>query len=190
MRSLIIVVGICVMAVALIPVCSARAQDTEEMTAKQFVLNPIGSVHKENGRTTLVLNKNVEPAVLGLEGFSHVWVFWWFDHNDTPEKRAILQVHPRGNMENPLTGVFACRSPVRPNPIALTLCRVLSVRGNIVAIDKIDAFADTPILDLKPYIPGPDSANASAPNWLKHRSKPTDKDAGNPSGQASEPDKK
>lgn len=114
-----------------------------------------------------MLNKEVQPALRGLDGFSHVWVLWWFNCNDTQEKRSILQVHPRGDSKNPLTGVFACRSPARPNLIALTLCRVLSVKDNVVEIDKIDAFANTPILDLKPYIPCYDSDQASVPGWLK-----------------------
>ncbi|MEA3546240.1 MAG: tRNA (N6-threonylcarbamoyladenosine(37)-N6)-methyltransferase TrmO [Thermodesulfobacteriota bacterium] len=139
------------------------------MTEKQFILSPIGSVHKENERTTLLLNKDVEPALRGLDGFSHVWVLWWFGRNDTQEKRSVLQVHPRRNRENPLTGIFACRAPVRPNLIALTLCRILSVKDNVVEIDKIDAFDDTPILDLKPYIPSCDSAKATIPDWLNNR---------------------
>jgi tRNA-Thr(GGU) m(6)t(6)A37 methyltransferase TsaA len=176
MRSATVVGKMCVSIVLLVLLCSATACESEQMTEKQFILRPIGSVHKENGHTTLVLNKKVEPALLGLDGFSHVWVFWWFDRNDTPKKRSVLQVHPRGNSKNPLTGVFACRSPARPNLIALTLCRVLSVKGNVVEIDKIDAFSDTPILDLKPYIPGFDSAKASVPDWLKNRKKAIDKD--------------
>ena len=74
---------------------------------------------------------------------------WWFHKNDTPVKRGILEVHPRANRENPLTGVFATHSPVRPNLIAITTCRILSVDGRFVTIDRIDAFDDTPILDLK-----------------------------------------
>lgn len=154
---------------------SATAYESERITEKQFVLKPIGKVHKANGITTIVLNKEVAPALQGLDGFSHVWVLWWFDRSDTPEKRSVLQVHPRGNIKNPLTGVFACRSPRRPNLIALSLCRVLSVTDNVVEIDKIDAFSHTPILDLKPYIPGYDSAEASVPDWLKNFNKTVDK---------------
>jgi tRNA (Thr-GGU) A37 N-methylase len=77
-----------------------------------------------------------------------------------------------------LTGVFACRSPVRPNPIALTLCRIRSVKNNIIEIDKIDAFANTPILDLKPYIPGYDSAHASIADWLKNRKEVMNENSG------------
>ncbi len=70
---------------------------------------------------SITLDKKYQEGLLGLEHWSHIQVIWWFDKNDTPEKRAILQVHPRGDQKNPLTGVFATRSPFRPNLIALTL---------------------------------------------------------------------
>ena len=146
----------------------AIEKESKYMDENQFTIKPIGSVYKANGRTTLVLKKEVLPALKGLNGFSHVWVMWWLNRSDKPGKRSTVQVHPRGNIKNPLTGVFACRAPVRPNPIALSLCRVLSVENNVVEIDKIDAFADTPILDLKPYIPKYDSAKASTPNWVEN----------------------
>jgi tRNA-Thr(GGU) m(6)t(6)A37 methyltransferase TsaA len=178
--SMIVFGTMCVITVALILLCSANAQEPEQIAEEEFTLGPIGSVHKEKGHSTLVLNKEVEPALRGLEDFSHVWVLWWFDRNDIPKKRPVLQVHPQGNKnqgnkKNPLTGVFACRSPIRPNLIALTLCRVLSVRGNVVEIEKIDAFTNTPILDLKPYIPSSDFAKASVPDWLSKRKKSIEK---------------
>jgi len=77
-------------------------------------------------------------------------------------------VNPRGDKNNPLTGVFACRAPVRPNLIALSLCKIISVNDNIIEVEKIDADADTPILDLKPYAPGQDSASGvKVPDWAK-----------------------
>lgn len=128
-----------------------------ESKAADFTVQPIGYVQVRGDRTTLVLKDQFVPGLLGLDAFSHVWVIWWFNRSDTPEQRAILRVHPRGDRRNPLSGVFATRAPVRPNPIALTLCKVLSVIGNVVEIDGIDAFDGTPILDLKPYIPGRES---------------------------------
>ena len=94
-------------------------------------------------------------------------MFWWFSNNDTPQKRSILQVHPRGNPDNPLTGVFATRSPFRPNLIALTLCKIVSINVNVIEIEKTDAFDGTPVLDIKPFIPGYDTAeNARVAEWL------------------------
>ena len=138
----------------------------EEPAEKSFTLHPIGSVQKIGERMVIVLDKKYQPGLLGLDGFSHVQVIWWFDKNDTPQKRAVLQVHPRGDQNNPLTGVFACRAPVRPNLIALSLCKIVSVKDNVVEVEKIDAFEGTPVLDLKPYTPGNDSASGvKVPSW-------------------------
>lgn len=177
-----LVVKVCVMAVALMLLGAVNAEEEEPMTKTEFILRPIGLVHKEKTQATLILSKEFEPALLGLDGFSHVWVFYWFDRNDTPKKRSTLQVHPKRDRTKPLTGVFACRSPARPNLIGVSLCRVVSVKGNVVEIDKIDAFSNTPILDLKPYIPDGDSAQASIPDWLKPPKKSVEKNAANGDG--------
>jgi tRNA-Thr(GGU) m(6)t(6)A37 methyltransferase TsaA len=147
-----------------------KAETAEKERTKMFFkLYPVGRVQKKDKTVKLKIFDRYADALKGLDGLSHVWVLYWFDKNDMPRKRSILQVHPRGNRENPLTGVFACRAPVRPNLIALSLCRILSVKAAIVQIDKIDAFDDTPILDLKPYIAGIDrpTKDVRLPNWLK-----------------------
>src|SRR5512137_654124 len=122
-----------------------------EPAERSFTVHPIGLVEKAGSCTLIVLDKKYEKGLLGLEQWSHVQVIWWFDKNDTPQKRAILQVHPRGKPENPLTGVFACRAPVRPNLIALSMCKIVSVRDNIVEVNGIDAAESSPVLDLKPF---------------------------------------
>ena len=127
---------------------------------------PIGTVEKAVGQTAIVLGRKYQPGLLGLDGFSHIHVLYWFDRNDTPEKRSTLQVRPRGDKRNPLCGVFATRSPVRPNRIAMSLCRVVASRENAVEIDRIDAFDGTPVLDIKPYIHKMDAAEARHPEWL------------------------
>lgn len=138
----------------------------EEPNEKSFTVYPIGHVQRMKERIVIVLDKKYQGGLVGLEQWSHVQVIWWFDKNDTPPKRSVLQVHPRGDKNNPLTGVFACRAPVRPNLIALTVCKIVSVKENMVEVDKIDAFEGTPILDLKPYAPGIDSASdVKVPNW-------------------------
>jgi len=115
-----------------------------------YKVHPVGRVRNRKGQPVqLEIYDKYVPALHRLEHCSHVVVVWWFHKNDTPEKRSILKVHPRGDRKNPLTGVFATHSPVRPNLIALTTCKVLSVEGGVVTIDRIDAFDDTPILDLK-----------------------------------------
>ncbi|MBN2131847.1 MAG: tRNA (N6-threonylcarbamoyladenosine(37)-N6)-methyltransferase TrmO [Sedimentisphaerales bacterium] len=138
------------------------------MTEERGVLYPIGHVEKQDGQTRLRVYRKYVPGLLGLHSFSHVHVFWWFGENDTPRKRETLQVHPRGDEENPLTGVFATRAPVRPNLIATTLCRIRGIDDDVVRIDDIEAFDGTPILDLKPYIPALDcpKGDVRVPQWV------------------------
>jgi tRNA-Thr(GGU) m(6)t(6)A37 methyltransferase TsaA len=147
----------------LVAILLGRVQGQEQ---KSFTVHPIGKVQNTEGKTLIVLDKKYQPGLLGLENWSHVQVVWWFDKNDTPQKRAVLQVHPRGNKDNPLTGVFACRAPVRPNLIALSLCKIVGVKDNVLEVEKIDADEGTPVLDLKPYAPGLDSAGkVKVPKW-------------------------
>jgi tRNA-Thr(GGU) m(6)t(6)A37 methyltransferase TsaA len=137
-------------AVALLMISSTTHADEASIS---YSVHPIGHVEIQDDKTRIVLNPKYRPALLRLDDFSHIWVIWWFDRNDTPAMREILQVHPRRDDRNPLSGVFATRAPVRPNLVGLSLCRVISVNENVIEIDGIDAFAGTPVLDLKPYIP-------------------------------------
>ena len=123
--------------------------DGEQIAEQTFNVYPIGRVVREGGKTMIVLEKEYLPALLGLDKHKHVHVVYWFDKNDTPSKRAILQVHPRGDKNNPLTGVFATHSPFRPNLIAISRCEVISVKDNVIEIKDIDAFDNTPVIDLK-----------------------------------------
>jgi len=142
------------------------ADDAQQPAATEFNVHPIGHVKKADDRMLIVLDKKYRDGLLGLEQWSHVQVIWWFDKNDTPQQRGILQVHPRGDQNNPVTGVFACRAPVRPNLIGLSLCKVLAVKDNVVEVQTIDAFEGTPVLDLKPFAPGQDLASGvKVPKW-------------------------
>lgn len=143
--------GVLIIAVLLFVIgCGNLSGRGKETAVRQsFELYPIGSVKKLEGHTYIVIDKQYEPGLMRLEDFSHVTVIYWFDRNDTPEKRAVLKVHPQGNKGNPMRGVFATHSPMRPNLIAISRCKILSIEDNIIEIDSIDAFPDTPVLDLK-----------------------------------------
>lgn len=106
-----------------------------------YEVSPIGWIRKAEGKTTIEIAKQYQPAMLGLDQF---------DRNDSPAGRSVLQVHPRANPGNPIRGVFATRSPFRPNLIALSRCRILAIRGTTIEVDGIDAFPDTPVLNIKP----------------------------------------
>ena len=146
---------------------SVRAE-AEEKTGASFALVQIGRVEVKEGSAAVRLFDEFKDGLLGLEQWSHVQVFYWFDKKDTPEKRKVLRVHPRGDSANPLTGVFACRSPARPNLIALTVCRILGVEAGRVRLDAIDAFDGTPVLDLKPFTPADaPTQGVRVPDWAR-----------------------
>jgi tRNA-Thr(GGU) m(6)t(6)A37 methyltransferase TsaA len=139
-----------------------------------YAVVPIGRVEVKDGKAVIHLSEKYAPALKGLEEWSHVHVLYWFDRNDTPQKRAILQVHPRGDASNPLTGVFACRAPVRPNLIALSVCKVVAVEGATVRVESLDAMDGTPVLDLKPFNPSDaPTEGVRVPDWTR---KPGTKD--------------
>ena len=148
MRSILIAL-LMLLFLGIWPVRVGQPADEEQQVNQHYTVYPIGWVRKTGGRTTIVVDKKYQPGLLGLEKFSEVWVLYWFDRNDTPEKRSTLQVHPRGNKNTPKRGVFATHSPVRPNLIAMSRCKIISVKDNVIEIDGIDAFPDTPVLDLK-----------------------------------------
>jgi tRNA (adenine37-N6)-methyltransferase len=129
---------------------SPTLAETTPNAAPVYTISPIGWIRKTGGKTFIVIDKRYQPALMGVENLKSIWVLYWFDRNDSPENRSILQVHPRGDTARPLRGVFATRSPFRPNLIAQSNVTVLSVRDNVIEVDDIDAFADTPVLDLKP----------------------------------------
>jgi len=131
-----------------------------------FYLVSLGQVKRQEGKTLLVLKDKYAPGLTSLGDYSHVMVYYWFDRNDNKEGRSLLQFNRQGKAD-PLTGIFATRSPSRPNLIGFTTCPIISVQGNIVEIEYIDAFDDTPILDLKPYIPRNDChPEAETPVWV------------------------
>ncbi|MFN2217453.1 MAG: tRNA (N6-threonylcarbamoyladenosine(37)-N6)-methyltransferase TrmO [Anaerolineae bacterium] len=106
-----------------------------------------------------------EEALDGIEEFSHIWVLWWIDRFDDPPKARC--VHPEGRAEMPLVGLFATRSPHRPFPIGLTAVRLLDRAGNRLVVQGLDAFVDTLVLDIKPYLRRGDMVpEAVVPVWL------------------------
>ncbi len=125
-----------------------------------IVLHPIGvvrsafkqrkAVPRLGAPAAVELFPDYVPGLHRLEKHSHLWVLVWLDKAE----RDILQVIPRGiagQAPENLHGVFAVRSPVRPNPIGMTLARVLGVSGPRIDFDRLDFMDGTPVLDLKPY---------------------------------------
>ena len=105
-------------------------------------------------------------ALDGIDAFSHIWLLWWLDRRDTLPQ--ALRVHPEGRPEMPLVGIFATRSPHRPNPLAMTVVELLERQGRRLRVRGLDACQGTPILDIKPYLRRGDLIpGAAMPGWLE-----------------------
>ena len=133
---------------------------------RSFSINPIGIVRNAGDEVWIEVFDDFVDGLLGLEGFSHILVFYWFDQNDSPENRLTLQVHPQKDPDNPLTGVFATHAPVRPNLIALSRCKIISIKDNIITLDEIDALDRSPVIDIKCYIPHR-VEDVRLPEWVR-----------------------
>jgi tRNA-Thr(GGU) m(6)t(6)A37 methyltransferase TsaA len=133
-----------------------------------FEVTPIGTIHRERDYVEIKITEPYRPALKQLDHFSHVMVFWWANLFDNDEARVMLRTTPPYAPEHEC-GVFATRSPYRPNPIMMTTCTLLSMddEEGIVKIAEIDAFDGTAVVDLKAYFPVCDRVKeASIPAWL------------------------
>jgi tRNA-Thr(GGU) m(6)t(6)A37 methyltransferase TsaA len=93
----------------------------------------------------LEFDDDMLPALRSIRPGDGLVLLTWFDRAD----RDVLEVHPRGNPDNPLTGVFSTRSPDRPNPIGLHPVTVIEVDGARVLVSDLEALDGTPIVDVK-----------------------------------------
>ena len=106
-------------------------------------------------------------ALKGINGFSHIIILYWIHLRDNEKERSILQVVPRGRANGVKVGVFACRSPSRPNPIGLCVVKLMKVEDCRLTVKGLDAFEGSPIIDVKPYIRRRDAvSNACTPEWI------------------------
>lgn len=138
--------------------------------SKNYGIDQIGIIMKDKSVCYLKLDSSNAYIIDQIQGYSHLRVLWWFNRFDKSSYRRITECNPP--YENaPRTGIFASRSPVRPNPIALTTVRVLhsNIDGGLIEISPIDAFDNTPIIGIKPYIPATERVKEFyVPEWLKH----------------------
>lgn len=144
---------------------------------QNFEITPIGKINLNDDGMFIELEPRYIPALQGLDGFSHINVIWWFSDFDNEETRNILETNQPYKNSPPVMGIFATRSPIRPNPLALTTAQVIGIdyAKGILQIAYIDANNGTPVLDIKPYTPSLDRAETpSVPQWCSHWPKSLD----------------
>ena len=140
---------------------------------EKIVLKPIGFVRtsavgdevKDKSRISqIVIHEELTEALKGITEFSHLFVLFWLSEGANKERKT-LKVHPRGRKDMPLLGVFATRTKLRPNPIGLTLVELFKAEGNVLTVRGLDAFNETPVLDIKPFDFWDTAKEAKVPQW-------------------------
>jgi tRNA-Thr(GGU) m(6)t(6)A37 methyltransferase TsaA len=134
-----------------------------------FIRNAIDEAHRdthwEEIESEIVIDERWRDALDGIEQFSHIWIIFFIDRVDAP---ADLKIRPMKRDDMPLVGIFATRSPQRPNPIGIRAAELIQVRGNILRVRGLDALNGSPVLDLKPYLTRGDAIpNARVSEWVQ-----------------------
>lgn len=143
-----------------------------------ITLRPVGLVRNEMNEkvsgeayrdivSEIVVKEDLQDCLDGIEHHSHAIIVYWL--NRIPEEeRKVLKVRPMGDASLPIVGVFATRSPRRPNPIGLETVEILGREGNVLRVKGLDALDGSPVLDIKPYTKHHDSAkDVREPEWME-----------------------
>lgn len=136
----------------------------------QSSLSKLGNIQTFEGDYYLDIPHNFEAYANVLQGYSHIKVIWWFHKFEKDTYKKTMQCDPP--YENaPRTGIFASRSPVRPNPIAMTTARIIHIdkKHHRIKVSLLDCYNDTPLIGIYPYRPEVDDiADVKLPDWLAH----------------------
>ena len=119
-------------------------------------------------KSEIIIYEEYLDCLEGIEDFSHLIIFFW-THKVPNNARQIKKVHPAGLKEMPIKGIFATRSPIRPNPICKTTVKLVERKGATLVVEGLDAIDSTPVVDIKPHIPFYDSPlNVKLADWMYH----------------------
>jgi tRNA-Thr(GGU) m(6)t(6)A37 methyltransferase TsaA len=149
---------------------------------KKIKLKPIGIIHTpfktlkgipiqssmSDTMGTIEIFHEYELGLKDLQGFSHIYCLYFFDMVKLP---VPLQSKPF--LDNEVKGVFAIRTPFRPNPIGLSILELIVIKENKIEVKNVDILDKTPILDLKPYAPQFDNVKTTKIGWLQGKVKRT-----------------
>jgi tRNA-Thr(GGU) m(6)t(6)A37 methyltransferase TsaA len=121
---------------------------------------PIQPCYAADVEGEVVVDAAFEAALADIEGFERVWLIYWLDRAGPYAPRVVPYRDTRSH------GLFATRSPCRPNAIGLSVVRLLGREGRTLRVAGVDVLDGTPLLDLKPYVPAFDAHPVSRAGWL------------------------
>lgn len=152
----------------------------ERKFPEKICFNPIGIIHTpfktlkgipiqssmSDIEGTIEIFPDYQSGLKNLSGFSHIYCLYYFDMVKLP---VPLQSKPF--LVNEVKGVFSIRTPFRPNPIGISILKILKIKDNFIKVKNVDILDETPILDLKPYVPEFDNIETNKIGWAKDKVK-------------------
>ncbi|MBM3129015.1 MAG: tRNA (N6-threonylcarbamoyladenosine(37)-N6)-methyltransferase TrmO [Chloroflexi bacterium] len=134
-----------------------------------IVRNAMRKAHRDTPwaeiESEIIIAQEWRDALDGLAAFSHLWIVFYLDRAHASD---ALRVQPMRRADLPRVGIFATRSPSRPNPLGICAAELISIDANILRVRGLDALDGTPVLDLKPYLERGDAiTNTRVGAWVK-----------------------
>jgi tRNA-Thr(GGU) m(6)t(6)A37 methyltransferase TsaA len=126
---------------------------------QQATGTPIQSALASGSQGTVELFPQYAAGLQDLDGFERIWLLYWFD------RAAPAQLVVTPYLDTVPRGLFATRAPARPNPIGLSSVRLLGIVGRTLHVEGLDLLDNTPLLDIKPYVPAFDAFQAKRIGW-------------------------
>ncbi len=135
---------------------------TPHKTLNNMPIQPVGA---KSVKGKIIIDPKYMDGLLDIEGFSHITLFYHLHK----VKEYKLKVTPF--MDSKEHGIFACKSPTRPNALGMSTVKLLAVEGNVLYIEEVDMLDGTPLIDIKPYWPQYDSRDHVKVGWLENQTK-------------------
>ena len=107
----------------------------------------------KDGLSEVILNQDMSELLEGIEKYSHLIILYWA-HKVPAKSRGFRKIHPMGREDIPEVGIFSSCSPARPNPVLITVVKLLEKKGNVLTVAGLDAIDGSPVVDIKPYVNG------------------------------------
>lgn len=130
------------------------------LTVEGTPIQPRGAAGIEG---TVEVASALAPGLKDLDGFERIWLIYWCDRAGYDEHGLVVTPY----LDRRPHGVFATRAPARPNSIGMSAVRLLEIRGNVLRISDVDVLDETPLLDIKPYVPQFDCYEVKRAGWLQ-----------------------
>ncbi len=148
----------------------------ERKLPKEICFKPIGIIHTpykslkgipiqssmSDSKGIVEIFSEYKECLKDLSGFSHIYCLYFFDMVKLP-----VPLHSKPFLSDDKKGVFAIRTPFRPNPIGLSIFEILQIKENELHVKNVDVLDETPILDIKPYVPQFDNIKTNKIGWLQ-----------------------